>query len=152
MKKVCLLAILGMVLFAEAGLCGGAWVPTPGDGDVQLGFSRKTASTSWNTDGETFRNLNNRGVVSYHDFRYAYLGSWAYFALILPFDLAFGYNYGYVGKSRPDQPSLIDVLGPWPQRLVAIILLVSGAMLLLLIPWEVARKWGERRRAAGFTE
>ncbi len=73
MKKVCLLSILGLLLIAEAGLCGGAWVPKPGDGDVQLGFSRKTASTSWNTDGETFRNLNNRGVVSYHDFRYAYL-------------------------------------------------------------------------------
>lgn len=73
MKKVCLFAILAMALFVEAGLCGGAWVPQPGDGDVQLGFSRKTASTSWNTDGETFRNLNNRGVVSYHDFRYAYL-------------------------------------------------------------------------------
>jgi hypothetical integral membrane protein (TIGR02206 family) len=77
---------------------------------------------------------------TWKDFRYAYVGSWVYFALILSFDLAFGYNYGYVGKSRPDQPSLIDFLGPWPQRLVAIILLVSGAMLLLLVPWEVARK------------
>lgn len=73
MKKVCLLSILAMLLIVESGLCGGAWVPEPGDGDVQLGLSRKTASTSWNTDGETFRNLNNRGVVSYHDFRYAYL-------------------------------------------------------------------------------
>ena len=73
MKKVCLFAIFAVILFSEVGLCGGAWVPEPGDGDVQLGFSRKTASTSWNTDGETFRNLNNRGVVSYHDFRYAYL-------------------------------------------------------------------------------
>lgn len=73
MKKVCLFAVLGAVLFAEAGFCGGAWVPTPGEGDVQLGFSRKTASTSWNRDGEAFRNLNSQGQVSYHDFRYAYL-------------------------------------------------------------------------------
>jgi hypothetical protein len=73
MKKICLLAIVGMVLFAESGFCGGAWVPAPGDGDVQLGFSRKTASTSWNTDGDMFRNLNGQGQVSYHDFRYAYL-------------------------------------------------------------------------------
>jgi len=73
MKKVCLLAILAMVLSVESGLCGGAWVPAPGDGDVQLGLSRKTASTSWNRDGESFRNLNSQGVVSYHDFRYAYL-------------------------------------------------------------------------------
>jgi hypothetical integral membrane protein (TIGR02206 family) len=85
---------------------------------------------------------------TWRDFRHAYLGSWAYFLLILPFDLVFGYNYGYVGRSLPDQPSLLDVLGPWPQRLVAIILLVSGAMILLLIPWEVRRKWSERRERA----
>lgn len=72
-KKICLLSILGLLLVAEAGFCGGAWVPKPGDGDVQLGFSRKTASTSWNRDGDTFRNVNNQGRVSYHDFRYAYL-------------------------------------------------------------------------------
>ncbi len=73
MKKVCLLLIAGLLLIADAGFCGGAWVPQPGDGDIQLGFSRKTASTSWNRDGETFRNLNGQGQVSYHDFRYAYL-------------------------------------------------------------------------------
>lgn len=73
MKRVFLFSILVMLLTASTGLCGGAWVPEPGDGDIQLGLSRKTASTSWNTQGETFRNLNNQGVVSYHDFRYAYL-------------------------------------------------------------------------------
>jgi hypothetical protein len=73
MKTIGLLSILAMFLVVETGLCGGAWVPTPGEGDVQLGFSRKTASSSWNTDGETFRNLNSQGQVSYHDFRYAYL-------------------------------------------------------------------------------
>jgi hypothetical protein len=73
MKKVCLFALLGVILVAESGLCGGAWVPAPGDGDIQFGLSRKTASSSWNRDGEAFRNLNGQGVVSYHDFRYAYL-------------------------------------------------------------------------------
>jgi hypothetical integral membrane protein (TIGR02206 family) len=82
---------------------------------------------------------------AWKDFRAAYLGVWIYFVLVLAVDLAFGWNYGYVGKSRPDQPSVIDVLGPWPQRLVPIILLVSVAMLLLLVPWEVGRTL-ERRR------
>jgi uncharacterized membrane protein YwaF len=72
-------------------------------------------------------------------------GAWAYLALALAIDLAFGYNYGYVGRARPDQPSLIDVLGPWPQRLVPIILLVSVAMLILLLPWEVGRIMNRRR-------
>lgn len=73
MKKVCLLSVFGLFLIVEAGYGGGAWVPKPGDGDVQLGFSRKTASTSWNRDGETFVNANAQGRISYHDFRYAYL-------------------------------------------------------------------------------
>jgi hypothetical protein len=64
---LCLAALPG------AGWCGGAWVPTPGNGDVQLGFSRKTASTSWDTNGDAFVNANNQGVISYHDFRYGYL-------------------------------------------------------------------------------
>jgi hypothetical protein len=64
---ICLAAI------PDAAYCGGAWVPAKGTGDLQFGLSRKTASTSWNTDGDTFVNANNQGVISYHDFRYAYL-------------------------------------------------------------------------------
>jgi hypothetical protein len=59
--------LLALLAFPSAAFCGGAWLPEPGKGDVQLGFSRKTASSSWNTDGDTFHN------GSYHDFRYAYL-------------------------------------------------------------------------------
>jgi hypothetical protein len=69
MVGVCLLVIF----FPSAGRCGGAWVPEPGKGDTQLGFSRKTASSSWNADGEAFVNANSQGTISYHDFRYAYL-------------------------------------------------------------------------------
>jgi hypothetical protein len=64
---------LCILVFPRPGSCGGAWVPSPGQGDVQLGASRKTASTSWNQDGDSFVNANGQGVVSYHDFRYAYL-------------------------------------------------------------------------------
>jgi hypothetical protein len=55
---------------------GGAWVPEPGKGDVQLGYSRKTAVTSWDASGDMFKNttvFNGQRVGSYHDFRYGYL-------------------------------------------------------------------------------
>lgn len=45
-----------LVLGAGNAFCGGAWVPAPGDGDVQLGFSRKTASSSWDANGDSFEN------------------------------------------------------------------------------------------------
>ncbi len=72
-KKAATFSILAMLLIPATGLCGGAWVPSPGMGDVQLGLSRKTASTSWSRDGDVFTNTNGIGQISYQDFRYAYL-------------------------------------------------------------------------------
>lgn len=56
---------LGSVGAAHAG---GAWVPELGDGDVVLGYSYKTANTSWNPRGGT------RYHDSWHIFRYVYQG------------------------------------------------------------------------------
>lgn len=55
---------------APPAVAGGAWVPDPGKGWVQLGGSRKTAHTSWDAYGET---LVNAGRFQNHDFRYGYL-------------------------------------------------------------------------------
>lgn len=63
---VCLLTFVAV----STAHAGGAWVPAKGDGDVQLGFSRKTAHTSWNASGDTFE---NSGRFQNHDFRYYYL-------------------------------------------------------------------------------
>jgi hypothetical protein len=65
-----------LLTYPAAGLCGGAWVPKPGQGDVQLGYSQKTASTSWNRSGESFTNttlFEGERVRHHHDFRYTYL-------------------------------------------------------------------------------
>jgi len=51
-------------------------MPPPGRGDIQLGFSRKTASSSWDASGDAFGNTTTVGgklVPHYHDFRYAYV-------------------------------------------------------------------------------
>lgn len=64
-----LLSVL-LLLVASPVFAGGAWVPAPSDGDVQLGWSRKTADTSWNAFGESF---HNSGRYENHDFRYTYL-------------------------------------------------------------------------------
>lgn len=61
---------LFLAAFAAPTLAGGAWVPEPGEGDVQLGWSRKTAHTSWNAFGDT---IENGGRFQNHDFRYFYL-------------------------------------------------------------------------------
>jgi hypothetical integral membrane protein (TIGR02206 family) len=76
------------------------------------------------------------------DYGIACAGAAAYVAVVLPLDLAFGWNYGFVGPSKPDYPTIVDALGPWPERLVLIVLLVAGAMALALLPWRLA---GERK-------
>lgn len=74
MSKQFWMGLLGLAVTSPV-FAGGAWVPAPGHGDVQLGFSRKTAHTSWNSRGEGFTNTTTRpeGVLKhYHDFRYRY--------------------------------------------------------------------------------
>lgn len=61
-----------LILFVLAAplYAGGAWVPEAGKGEIQLGFSRKTAHTSWDAYGEV---LEHSGRFQNHDFRYTYL-------------------------------------------------------------------------------
>lgn len=69
------LSLLVVMGTARAAMAGGAWVPPPGKGEIQLGLSRKMAHTSWDSGGRTFTNLTRDGTgrLHYHDFRYGYL-------------------------------------------------------------------------------
>jgi hypothetical integral membrane protein (TIGR02206 family) len=79
------------------------------------------------------------------DFRFGILASLAYVAVVLPLNLAFGWNYGYVGPTSPQVPTIVDRLGPWPWRLLPIAGLAVGAMLIVWLPWLVAERFGGRR-------
>jgi hypothetical protein len=68
-----LLSATFVVGAASTAFAGGAWVPAPGHSDFQLGFSRKTAGSSWSRTGEKYDNANSQGNISEHDFRYVYL-------------------------------------------------------------------------------
>ncbi len=74
---------------------------------------------------------------TWRDCRLAIFTGFAYLALVLAVDLTWDFNYGYVGRSTPGQPTLIDALGPWPGRVVIIVALfvavtclLQGAMIL----------------------
>lgn len=76
----------------------------------------------------------------WRDYRIACIASAAYVAAVLPIDLALGANYGFVGPSKPLNPSIVDLLGPWPQRLLIIVPLAALAMWVVLLPWLMARR------------
>lgn len=66
----------------------------------------------------------------------------AYAAVTFVIDIAFGVNYGYVGQTSPDEPTIIDRLGPWPLRVVWMSLLVAAVYMALWAVWPL----GERLR------
>ena len=88
--------------------------------------------------GVAFYELFARGYrPALRDYGIACAASAVYFTLILPLDIAFGWNYGFVGPGKPEVRTIVDALGPWPERLAIIVALVAGAMALLLLPWRI---------------
>lgn len=61
-----------VLLFIGNVWAGGGWVPKPGKGYLQFGYSRKTADVVWDAKGKDFVSRNVAGDPHYHDFRYAY--------------------------------------------------------------------------------
>jgi hypothetical protein len=80
-----------LLLAATQAWAGGAWIPEPGDGSIQWGYSRKTADHSWNADGETVSNS------SLHDFRYGYLSGEVGLRQRLSGTFVFTYLWGFEG-------------------------------------------------------
>jgi uncharacterized membrane protein YwaF len=58
-----------------------------------------------------------------------------YGAMVIPLDVIMGFNYGFVGNAQPDTPTAVDILGPWPLRLVWMFLAVHGLFLVLTVIW-----------------
>ena len=77
---------------------------------------------------------------TWQDFRLAVVVGLVYLAVVFTINLIFGYNYGYVGNARPGEASIIDFLGPWPQRVVLMSALVIGLMAVLMLPWHFSQK------------
>jgi hypothetical integral membrane protein (TIGR02206 family) len=61
-----------------------------------------------------------------------------YVAVVFPLDLLLEANYGYLGRALPSQPTVLDWLGPWPWRVLAMVALGALVMLLLYLPWHRA--------------
>ena len=56
-----------------------------------------------------------------------------------------GSNYGYVGNTTPERPTIIDSLGPWPGR-VFILIVIANTIFLAL--WAIWRPWKKHRTLA----
>jgi len=100
----------------------------------------------WIVVGAAFYDIAARGFrPTWRDYVHAVLASAIYLAVVLPIDIVFGWNYGYLGNARPDRSTIIDVLGPWPWRVGVIAVLACAAMALLMLPWTLARRTRSHR-------
>ncbi len=72
-----------------------------------------------------------------------------YAAIMVPFNVALGVNYGYVGNTLPENRTMLDSLGPWPQRLIALWVLAEMAFAALWAIWPTGRLIGRLFRGAG---
>jgi len=79
---------------------------------------------------------------SWRDWRTATLLGVAYVLVLFVVNIMFGFNYAYVGNARPNQPSLIDVLGPWPWRVGLMMAAAVAVFALLMTPWALRPKAG----------
>jgi hypothetical integral membrane protein (TIGR02206 family) len=76
---------------------------------------------------------------AWKDLRLAIAAGLVYAVVVFAIDAALGLNYGYLGRSNPGQPTIIDLLGPWPLRVVYMVLLALLAMFIFWLPWAFAR-------------
>jgi hypothetical integral membrane protein (TIGR02206 family) len=84
---------------------------------------------------------------AWRDLRFALLVGLAYVAIVFSIDAVFDLNYGYLGRPTPSRPTLLDYLGPWPLRVVFMVLLASAVMCLMLLPWWLVDKHGKKQTA-----
>ena len=73
----------------------------------------------------------------------------AYVAVVTPLNLAYGWNYGYLGNAPVSAKTPLDVLPAWPYRILAIEALGAFLFLHVWAPWGILA-WRRRQpRVAG---
>lgn len=73
--------------------------------------------------------------------------TWA--ALMVWLNEALGSNYGYVGRGDASSPTLVDLLGPWPARVLVMGIIGSGMFVCLWGVWPLWARLRPGHRAPG---
>lgn len=85
---------------------------------------------------------------SWSDWRLALIiASIWFFGTLLLINVPFNFNYGFSGRSDTSNPTVIDLLGPWPLRVVPLYLIGVVAMVVLTVPWVIVRRLESRRQS-----
>jgi uncharacterized membrane protein YwaF len=80
---------------------------------------------------------------STRDWAVAAACSMAYVAFIVPFNVAMGTQYGWLGQGQYRTRNVIDLLGPWPQRPILLVLIGQLVVAGLWAVWHLPRRHGK---------
>ncbi len=75
---------------------------------------------------------------TWRDYGTAVIAAAVYVLAILPINVLFGFNYGYLGDVKPSTATLLDLMGPWPQRVLVMAAIGALLMALMELPWQLA--------------
>lgn len=64
------------------------------------------------------------------------IGTQLYTIFIFLFNFLIGSNYMFLAR-KPEVPSLIDLLGPWPLYIISLELIAFATVFLLYLPWAI---------------
>lgn len=67
------------------------------------------------------------------DLAFALIAGTLYAAIMFTLNRATGFNYGYVGPTKPGTPTIVDALGPYPLRVLWIILIAATALCIVML-------------------
>jgi hypothetical integral membrane protein (TIGR02206 family) len=84
---------------------------------------------------------------TWQDFWIAIAASYFYMGTAMGVNWLVGANYGFLADSSSGVPTIVDRLGPWPRRILWMIVLVHAAFALATLPWMLSRRVSERRGA-----
>lgn len=79
--------------------------------------------------------VSDRFHPGWKDCRIAVLLTLAYMTAMAALDAFTGWNYAFVGATKPTQANLLDFLGPYPLRLLWMALIGATLFVLLTLPW-----------------
>ena len=68
-----------------------------------------------------------------------------YLLAIAVFNHLVGTNYAYIGDTTPDAPTILDRLGPYPQRAFLVTAMAHLILVAVYLPWPIARAIRNRR-------
>jgi hypothetical integral membrane protein (TIGR02206 family) len=85
----------------------------------------------------------------WQDLRRAFIVSAIYLCIVVPLDIQFGADYGFLGDLPANKiPPFVAALGPWPARAFILVALAAVAFLIVVLPWQLTDRHWRARSAA----